>query len=221
MRLDRLSLQPTVKGLLVPLKPKVYRRFYCVGAKQFGFRRESLSWVPASNRIYRTSSFICQHTPLGNNRRTLKLRLCFYKFVEITGHCQTISICAGNQTPLEVHAKLALSSGENGRLIIVGDVHGCVLELAQLLKKVRFNKNRDKLVFAGDLCNKGPRSQQVQTAWLAFWPSFASCSVLRASQGMACVIGVSHFAKLHNAMPACAGFTVSHGFRCNCCQGQP
>lgn len=67
-----------------------------------------------------------------------------------------------------MHAKLALSSGENGRLIIVGDVHGCVLELAQLLKKVRFNKNRDKLVFVGDLCNKGPRSQQVQTAWLAF-----------------------------------------------------
>ena len=60
-----------------------------------------------------------------------------------------------------VHATLAPHPSVRGRLVIVGDVHGCVVELAQLLKKVNFNRAQDRLVFVGDLVNKGPRSHQV------------------------------------------------------------
>lgn len=45
-----------------------------------------------------------------------------------------------------------------GRVIIVGDVHGCLVELDNLLAKVRFRKEIDTLVFVGDFVNKGPDS---------------------------------------------------------------
>ncbi len=42
-----------------------------------------------------------------------------------------------------------------GRLIAIGDVHGCSHELATLLERVRPTTD-DQLVFLGDLINRGP-----------------------------------------------------------------
>jgi hypothetical protein len=47
-----------------------------------------------------------------------------------------------------------LPKGE-GRLIIVGDVHGCKKELEHLMHKVEFVQGRDHLVLAGDFISKG------------------------------------------------------------------
>src|SRR5262245_61416621 len=41
---------------------------------------------------------------------------------------------------------------------IVGDVHGCVRELDDLLKLIRFDPGRDELWSCGDLVNTGPES---------------------------------------------------------------
>lgn len=41
------------------------------------------------------------------------------------------------------------------RLVVVGDVHGCVDELKELLKKVDFDKQHDHLVLTGDIVYKG------------------------------------------------------------------
>lgn len=46
------------------------------------------------------------------------------------------------------------------RTIFIGDVHGCVDELKQLLKKVQLQPG-DRIVFLGDLLHKGPDSQGV------------------------------------------------------------
>lgn len=43
----------------------------------------------------------------------------------------------------------------NKRLVIVGDVHGCIGELKDLLKKVDFDKHRDHLILTGDIVSKG------------------------------------------------------------------
>lgn len=45
------------------------------------------------------------------------------------------------------------------RTIFIGDVHGCREELAELLRKVRFGTpGEDRVVFVGDLVDKGPDS---------------------------------------------------------------
>jgi hypothetical protein len=49
----------------------------------------------------------------------------------------------------------------NGRLIIVGDVHGCAEELRELLTIENFDQRLDTLVFVGDLVNKGPNTAEV------------------------------------------------------------
>lgn len=47
------------------------------------------------------------------------------------------------------------------RTLIVGDLHGCVDELRDLLSEVGFTEGADQLVSVGDLVNKGPDSRGV------------------------------------------------------------
>lgn len=42
------------------------------------------------------------------------------------------------------------------RTIVIGDVHGCLREAQALVEKVRFDRTVDRLVFVGDLVDKGP-----------------------------------------------------------------
>lgn len=44
------------------------------------------------------------------------------------------------------------------RTIAIGDVHGCLEELDELLKMVEYNKHHDRLVLLGDLVDRGPDS---------------------------------------------------------------
>jgi serine/threonine protein phosphatase 1 len=46
------------------------------------------------------------------------------------------------------------------RTIFIGDVHGCIEELASLICSLRLEKN-DRVIFVGDLVDKGPESLQV------------------------------------------------------------
>ena len=48
----------------------------------------------------------------------------------------------------------------NGRIIAIGDIHGCHQEFAELLDKLALTKD-DRLVLVGDLVNRGPDSCKV------------------------------------------------------------
>ncbi|HUR58369.1 MAG TPA: metallophosphoesterase [Opitutaceae bacterium] len=48
----------------------------------------------------------------------------------------------------------------NGRLIAIGDIHGCHLEFAELLDRLALTRD-DRLVLLGDLVNRGPDSGKV------------------------------------------------------------
>lgn len=49
-------------------------------------------------------------------------------------------------------------SEEKERLILIGDVHGSLQYLKNLLSKVNFNKEKDQVIFLGDLITKGTNS---------------------------------------------------------------
>lgn len=46
----------------------------------------------------------------------------------------------------------------NRRLLVIGDVHGCVDEARDLLRECEHDRKEDVVIFAGDLVSKGPDS---------------------------------------------------------------
>lgn len=48
-----------------------------------------------------------------------------------------------------------------GRLIIIGDVHGCVKELREVLDEAEYVEGEDTVVLVGDLVDKGPYPLEV------------------------------------------------------------
>jgi len=48
----------------------------------------------------------------------------------------------------------------NGRLIAIGDIHGCHQEFADLLARLELTRD-DRLILLGDLVNRGPDSSKV------------------------------------------------------------
>lgn len=44
---------------------------------------------------------------------------------------------------------------------VIGDVHGCFNELQRLLSSIKFNPEKDKAIFVGDLVGRGPHSLEV------------------------------------------------------------
>ena len=47
------------------------------------------------------------------------------------------------------------------KTIVVGDVHGCLIELEELLDKCSYRPDKDRLIFVGDLINRGEHSLEV------------------------------------------------------------
>lgn len=52
------------------------------------------------------------------------------------------------------------------RTIIIGDVHGCLTELQQLLVACTYTPEKDRLLFCGDLIHRGPNSAAVWRLFL-------------------------------------------------------
>lgn len=51
---------------------------------------------------------------------------------------------------------LIFTPSSERRLIVIGDVHGCLEELRSLLEEVKFSPGNDHLLFLGDIVDRGP-----------------------------------------------------------------
>lgn len=58
-----------------------------------------------------------------------------------------------NLTRLKVY-----SPSDQGRIFVMGDIHGCLKEMNQLLEKIQFKPDQDALILAGDLVFRGQDS---------------------------------------------------------------
>lgn len=58
------------------------------------------------------------------------------------------------------HLHIQTLSDIKGRLVIIGDVHGCADELLALLSKL-VSGPTDTIIAAGDVINRGPKSREV------------------------------------------------------------
>eukprot|EP00240_Pyramimonas_obovata_P006165 CAMPEP_0118948224 /NCGR_PEP_ID=MMETSP1169-20130426/47427_1 /TAXON_ID=36882 /ORGANISM="Pyramimonas obovata, Strain CCMP722" /LENGTH=317 /DNA_ID=CAMNT_0006894601 /DNA_START=373 /DNA_END=1326 /DNA_ORIENTATION=+ len=70
---------------------------------------------------------------------------------------------SGSSSPEALHAVVTRATHpqiREGRVVVVGDVHGCFSELDRLLQKCDYTEN-DLLIFVGDIVNKGPASLKV------------------------------------------------------------
>ncbi len=60
------------------------------------------------------------------------------------------------------------------RILAIGDIHGCYLKLVRLMEKIKFNSEKDILVFLGDYIDRGDQSKDVVDYLVQLkkqWPS--------------------------------------------------
>ena len=78
----------------------------------------------------------------------------------------------------------AIPTGPDGeRAYIIGDIHGCMDALEQLLHKIETYENtqaeaKTSLIFLGDLIDRGPNSFEVVDFLQSYTPDFASLTFL-------------------------------------------
>ncbi len=60
-----------------------------------------------------------------------------------------------------VPPKILDMTGINDKIFAIGDLHGCVDRLRELLARLPYEPGRDRLVFLGDYINRGPDTAKV------------------------------------------------------------
>ena len=88
----------------------------------------------------------------------------------------------------------------------IGDVQGCYASLRSLLDRIEFNGDRDRLVFVGDLVNRGARSLEVLRFVRDLWPAVATSVLGNHDLHLLAIVYGGHAAKrqdtIHDVLEA-------------------
>ncbi len=72
---------------------------------------------------------------------------------------------AGKLLPPQIHEVVLEGELEpKGRVIIIGDVHGCIKEMKELLVEAEYIHGVDTVILVGDLGDKGPYPLEVRSS---------------------------------------------------------
>lgn len=79
----------------------------------------------------------------------------YYNQYEIIRDSEADIVVRSNSNPIVLD--ITEQFNKSGRAIVVGDLHGCFDELAELLITLKFDQHKDILISCGDLCDRGPK----------------------------------------------------------------
>jgi bis(5'-nucleosyl)-tetraphosphatase (symmetrical) len=82
-------------------------------------------------------------------------------------------------------------------IYVIGDVQGCDDELGELLALIQFDAQKDRVLFVGDLVNRGPKSAEVLRRVKALHALGAAESVL-GNHDFFLIMALEGFSKLHD-----------------------
>eukprot|EP00210_Caulerpa_lentillifera_P006551 g6256.t1 len=123
-----------------------------------------VTWLRYSQSYSRVARYRLSNVTRGHSQRSLRgssLLLMASTLTEIVPYEVTPR---GTPLPKDFTKIQTLKQSDlkkNGRLIIIGDVHGCYKDFCKLIDELKFDADKDNLVMAGDLVNKGPDSLKV------------------------------------------------------------
>lgn len=139
---------------------KNQRNRYLQPAKKAGYHTK-IVWVNADREVCldrclkRTG-----HPSIDKTNAAEALDFFFKNFQLPTKKEADELVCIGAKPPYARVLDLTEIIGDR-RHLIVGDIHGCLDELLDLLAQVGFNQAEDVLVCVGDLVDRGPKTKEV------------------------------------------------------------
>ena len=72
-----------------------------------------------------------------------------------------IDVSKPNNKTIVLDPSLLPSADNDRRLLIIGDVHGCMAALKSLLEELNYNIEKDHIILLGDFIKKGPNTKSV------------------------------------------------------------
>lgn len=79
----------------------------------------------------------------------------YFNQYEMIGDNEADIIIRSNSNPIVLD--LTETFNKLGRAIVIGDLHGCFDELAEILTTLKYDQRKDMLISCGDLCDRGPK----------------------------------------------------------------
>ena len=149
---------------------KYERKRYLDLAKQFGYLTR-IVWLNADRELcIRRCRERAEHITL-DPRGAEKAVDCFLLNMQIPSRYEADCLdIIGPPPEYEAICDVAACIGAR-RHLIVGDIHGCLDELLDLLDQLAFDRQRDVLISVGDIVDRGPKIKET-IAFLFGLPSF-------------------------------------------------
>ncbi|KAI8375307.1 Metallo-dependent phosphatase-like protein [Choanephora cucurbitarum] len=133
-------------------------------AKATDFKAQSFTNTSETNAIPSTQVTSPNGQPTTDTSNTT---IPSYQRFLLTPEIQTANHPPPYTTGVSIYANLTrfktLKVSPNSRVFVMGDIHGSLREMNQLLQKINFEPTRDVLVLAGDLVSRGEDSPGVVT----------------------------------------------------------